>query len=250
MPFGVRSYQPADQQRARGRRADGRTPLATSPPRGRSQRLEAPGIMRLLSALWNLAALNILWIVASLPIVTLPITVYAAFGSIDRWARSGDDRVVRNFVGLIGSRPSRALVVCGAPLAVGALAVGEVVYFARRTGNLHWLCLGIGFGFLVLVLISSAYALLFGVAQPDLPPESVLQLAVRLGVRNMLFTGPLFVMEALGVTAFALVEPALVAIMLPTVFLWLVHRTALFGVRRATQGPAVSRRKPAGHGIA
>jgi hypothetical protein len=59
-------------------------------------------LMAALSALFNALALNLAMIVASLPLVTAPTAVSAASAALDRWARDGEDRVVRQFLASSG----------------------------------------------------------------------------------------------------------------------------------------------------
>ena len=86
-----------------------------------------------LSALFNALVLNLAMIVASLPLVTAPTAVSAASAALDRWARDGEDRVVRQFFAEFRARWS-ARVVLGVGGPLGALVLGgvEVRHFARE----------------------------------------------------------------------------------------------------------------------
>lgn len=221
MAFGVRSVE------ARGTRRDPRAATREPAP-------ATAAALRGLSALWNLAALNVLWLLCCLPVVTAPLATCAAFGAVDRWARLGEDRVVRTFFELLRSGVRRASLACGLPMAVGAAGVAEALFFARRTGGVDRVCFGLGVGFAAACLLTLGYVLLLSAASPELAPRQVWELAGRLGLRNLPVTGPLFALEAIGAVAVALAEPALGAIVLPMALLGLVHRTALFGLRRAS----------------
>ena len=63
-------------------------------------------------------------------------------------------------------------------------------------------------------------------------------MSVRLAVRNLLATGPLFVVEVLGATLLALLDPPLLMIGLPLALLCVMRLTARFGLHG--RGSAVS----------
>jgi len=91
-------------------------------------------IMAALAALFNFLALNLVLLVFSLPVITLPAAVSAATHALDRWRRDGEDQVVREF--LIGFRAewTRQTVLVGVPLAAAVVGVVEARHFAAGTG--------------------------------------------------------------------------------------------------------------------
>src|ERR1700761_4506442 len=90
-------------------------------------------IMAALATLFNVLALNLVLLVASLPVVTLPAAVSAASVALDRWRRDGEARVVREFILAPGSPPPlRTTVTTGVPLAAAALGLAEIHHFARE----------------------------------------------------------------------------------------------------------------------
>ena len=81
-----------------------------------------PGVMAALASLFNFLALNLVLLIASLPVITLPLAVNAASVALDRWRADGEDRVVREFWVALRSRPPlRTTVALGVPFAaIGA----------------------------------------------------------------------------------------------------------------------------------
>ena len=83
-------------------------------------------IMAALATLFNFLALNLALLIASLPVVTLPAAVNAATVALDRWRGEGEDRVVREFIIALRSRPFLpTTIIAGIPLAAVAIGVAE-----------------------------------------------------------------------------------------------------------------------------
>lgn len=215
MAFGVR-----------GNGARTRVAIATDRP--------APGVYQALTRLWNLAALNVLWLIACVPVVTIPLATGAAFGAIDRWSRCGDDRVARSFLEILRNLAVRLTIGAGVPFGVAAVGGIEVAYFAHRSGVINQACFGFGLGFATASALSLGYVLLLLVGQPALPIGEVWKAAGRLAIGNLALTGPLFAAEFIGAAIIAFIEPALVVLVVPVVLLFLLHKTARFGFLRAT----------------
>ena len=210
-------------------------------------------IMAALAALFNVLALNLALLVCSLPLVTLPAAVSAATRALDRWRRDGEDQVVREF--LIGFRAqwARQTVLVGVPLAAAVLGVIEVRHFAAGAGAGNRLALG--FGTVALLITASALGYVFLLAARDSadPANSTADdmarspatgatggtaadfwtTCVRLGIRNSLVTGPLFLAVIGGAAALGWVDPPLLLLGLPLLALQLLRVTADLGLRRA-----------------
>ena len=102
-------------------------------------------------------------IVASLPLVTAPTAVSAASAALDRWARDGEDRVVRQFVVEFRARWSarRSCSAWAARSAPWCSAGVEVRHFAREatlTGRAG-LCLACGALFVTLAALGYVFQL-------------------------------------------------------------------------------------------
>jgi hypothetical protein len=209
--------------------------------RGENPLLEAAKgrLVRVLRVYFNFLLLNLVLLVASLPIVTVPVAFNAAMAALERWRADGEDRVVREFLAALRSRPPlRTTATVGAPLVVAAIATEEVHYFAGGGAALNWLSLGSGVAALLLALASFGYVLLFSARQPTALAPNVWSISLRLALENLLVTGPLFVVEFAAVTLLCMLDPALALIGLPLGFVLAVRWTAQLGVRRV--GPRLA----------
>lgn len=216
-------------------------------------------IMAALAALFNFLALNLVLLVFALPVVTLPAAVSAATRALDRWRRDGEDQVVREF--LVGFRAgwARQTVLVGVPLGAAVLGVVEVRHFAVAGGADGRVALG--FGSAALLVTASALGYVFVLAARGLVGLERLEgsgvradlagsmaagtavgtaaefwtLCIRLAVRNLFVTGPLFALVIGGSAVLAWVDPPLLLLGLPLLALQLMRLSANFGLRRASR---------------
>jgi hypothetical protein len=196
--------------------------------------ISGTGIMAALASVFNFLVLNLALLIASLPVVTLPIAVNAASVALDRWRREGEDRVLREFCTALRSRPPlRTTVLVGIPLAAAALGVLEIRYFLPGADLVAHVGLGLGLAALLITLAALGYVFLLAARGPALPPAEFWSLCVRLAVRNLLITGPLFLAEIAGATVLTLVDPPLLLLGVPVLLLYLMKLTAQFGLRKA-----------------
>ena len=224
-------------------------------------------IMAALAALFNFLALNLALLVFSLPVITAPAAVSAATRALERWRRDGEDQVVREF--LIGFRAqwARQTVLVGVPLAAAVLGVIEVRHFAaggrRRRPNrarlrhrgaaghrerpgLRVLAGGTecgGSGGIGGVDWSRQSRRDWRVrrGRPEPAGSTAAEfwtLCVGLAVRNLLVTGPLFLVVVGGAAVLAWIDPPLLLLGLPLLALQLMRVTANFGLRRARREAA------------
>jgi hypothetical protein len=195
-------------------------------------------VMAVLSAIFNCLALNLALLVACLPIVTVPVAFQAGIVALDRWRNEGEDRLVREFVAALRSRPLlHTTLSAGIPFATAAVALEEVHFFSRGGTAVNWLCLGLGVDALLLSLASLGYVLVLGARRPDLAATDLWYLSVSLAVRNLLWASPLLVAEFAAVALLLLADPALALIGLPLALLSLIRLTADRGIRRADRRP-------------
>ena len=190
-------------------------------------------VMAVLSAIFNCLALNLALLVACLPIVTVPAAFQAAVVALDRWRGEGEDRVVREYVAALRSRPFlHTSLAAGGPLAAAALALDEV-HFSRGGSAVNWVCLGLGVDALLLSLASFGYVLVLGARRTDLAVTDLWYWSVSLAVRNLFWTSPLLAAEFAAVVFLLLADPALALIGLPLALASLVRLTADPAIRRA-----------------
>ena len=204
-------------------------------------------LMAALATMFNVLALNLALLIASLPLVTLPVAINAATVALDRWRREGEDSVVREFVIALRSRsPLRTTILVGVPLVAAATGVAEVHHFIRGGSLTDRVYLGLGFGALLITLTAIGYVVLLTARGPalspaelspaELSPAELWSLCAGLAIRNLLVTGPLFLIEIAGATVLTLIDPALLLLGVPLLLLQLMRLTAQFGLRRAEPG--------------
>jgi len=197
-----------------------------------------PRIMAALATGFNVLALNLALLIASLPIVTLPAAVTAATVALDRWRGEGEDSVVREFISALRSRPfPRTTAVAGVPLAAVAVGVAEFHHFARGASLPDRVGLGFVAVALLITLTALGYVFLLAARDPAARAADLWSLSARLAIRNLFVTGPLFLAEIAVVTVPAVIDPALLLLGLPLLLLQLMRLTAQFGLRRAERKP-------------
>ncbi len=191
-----------------------------------------PGVMAALGSLFNFLALNLVLLIAALPVITLPVAVNAASVALDRWRADGEERVVREFWVALRSRPPlRTTVALGVPFAAVGLGLAEVRYFARGGTIAAHASMSLGLAGLLITLTALGYLFLLEARYPRLAPAELWSLCARLAVRNALVTGPLFLAELLGAGLLTLLDAPLLLLGLPAGLLVLMRLTALLGLR-------------------
>ena len=195
-------------------------------------------IMAALGTLFNILALNLVLVIASIPVVTLPAAVGAASVALDQWRRDGEDRVVRSFVIALRSRPLlRTTAATGVPLAAAALGLVEIRHFAREATLPGRVGLGLGFGALLVTLAALGYVLQLAADEPDLPPVELWSLSARLAIRNLLVAGPLSVAAIAAAAVLTVTDPGLLLLGVPVFVVYALKLTARPGLRRAARPP-------------
>jgi hypothetical protein len=193
-----------------------------------------PSVSAVLSAIFNVMALNAVVLLGCLPIITAPVALQSGVLALQGWRRDGEDRVVRGFLAALRSRPfARTTLAVGAPMLAAVVAGAEMEFFARRGSASGALGLGFGAAGLMLAFAGLGYALALGARWSELSASDVWYLSVALTVRNLLGTSPLLVAEFLAGAFLTLRDPALTVIGLPIALLAAVRVTADRGVSRA-----------------
>jgi hypothetical protein len=178
-------------------------------------------LMAMLTAVFNVLALNLALVLASLPLVTAPVAVSAASAALDRWARDGEDRVVRQFVLEFRARWSaRTMLSVGVPMAAVVAGLGEVRYFwtsSQGVPSLGGLCLGGGALFVTLAALGYMFQL--SSDSPELSPLELWSRSARLAVRNLVTAGPLSAVPTVGLAILAARDPGVLLLGLPVFLL-------------------------------
>lgn len=192
-------------------------------------------LMAALTALFNALALNLVMIVASLPLITAPTAVSATSAALDRWARDGEDRVVRQFITEFRARLSAPVMLgVGAPLGAVVLGGVEVRHFAREATLTGRAGLCIACGALFITLAALGYVFQLSADDPGMRPVDLWSLATRLALRNLPVAGMLSAAPAAGLTLLAARDPAVLLLGLPLFLLHALKLLARPGLRRAT----------------
>jgi hypothetical protein len=147
--------------------------------------LSGTPIMAALAAIFNFLALNLVLLIASLPVITLPAAMNAATVALHRWRDEGEDSVVAEFLAALRSRPPlRTTVLVGVPLAAAAVGVAEVHHFIRGGSLTDRVYLGLGFGALLITLMAIGYVFLLTAREPGWSPADLWTACAGLAIRN------------------------------------------------------------------
>jgi hypothetical protein len=193
-----------------------------------------PRLMAGLTTLFNVLALNLALLVASLPLITAPTAIAAASATLDRWRLEGRDRVISQFAAEFRDRWSlRATLGTGVPMAAAVLGLAEVRHFAREATPAGRIGLALGAGALLVTLAALGYLLQLAADEPGLSPVDLWSASARLAVRNLPVAGPLSAVPVAGLAILAGRDPALLLLGLPVFLLHALKMTARPGLRRA-----------------
>jgi hypothetical protein len=189
-------------------------------------------VMAALAALFNVLALNLVLVIVSLPVITLPAAVCAATTALERWRVDGEDRVVRSFAIALRTSWPRTTLLAGVPLVTVAVGIAEVRHFSHGAALAGHLAMGLGIGGLLITFTSLGYVFLLSARGMDLPAAEFWSLCARLGIRGLFRTGPLFLIEIAAAVTLTSLDPALLMLGLPLFLLQLMRLTAQSGLRR------------------
>jgi hypothetical protein len=198
-----------------------------------------------LTTLFNVLALNLAMIVASLPLITAPVAVSAASATMDHWRRDGEDRVIRQFVIEFRDRWSmRATLGAGVPMAAAVLGLAEIRHFAREATLAGRAGLALGGGALLITLAALGYVYQLVADEPGMTPVDLWSVSARLAVRNLLVAGPLSAVPVAGVAILAGRDPAVLLLGLPLFLLHALKLIARPGLRQAVSAGTNAPRPP------
>lgn len=190
--------------------------------------------MAAFGSAFNFLALNLVLLLVSVPVITIPLAVNAATTALDQWRRGGEDRVVREFfITLRSAPPGRTTLLVGGPVAAIAVGLAEARYFLRGGSLIARTGLGLGLAALVITLTALGYVFLLAARHPRVRAAELWSLCARLAMRNLLLTGPLFLAEIAAAAALSMADPPLLLAGVPIAALQLMRLTAQLGLRRA-----------------
>ncbi|HSZ39593.1 MAG TPA: hypothetical protein VK817_06525 [Trebonia sp.] len=191
-----------------------------------------PGsVSAVLAAVFNVLALNVVLVVTSLAVVSIPLAVSAAFEAVYRWRTLDDDQVLRNFALALRRRPVVRSLVTGPAVLVAILGGAESVYFTHYSGFIALVCVLIGITTSAIAVSVAAYLCLF-LATTDAGGRELWRAACVAAGRTVALTTPVFALATACAVVAGLAAPALAVVAVPVLLLWSWQRTAAWGARR------------------
>lgn len=172
-----------------------------------------------LATALNFLLLNLALVIASVPLITLPVALNSAWVALERWRVDGEDRVVREFLVALRRGPSlRTTWSLGIPIAATLVGVEEVHYFLLDSARnlIANVCLGCGLCAMLITATGIGYLLALSARYPFLQPTEIWRVAAQLAIRNLFRTGPIFVAEILVTVVLVLDDPALLLVGAPS----------------------------------
>jgi hypothetical protein len=195
-------------------------------------RRTGPGsVSAALAAVFNVVALNVILVVASLAVVTIPAGISAAFGAVYRWRTLGEDRVLRSFWFSFRCRPVTKSLIIGPAILAAMLGGAEIIYFIRYSGFIALVCVFIGIVTSAISVSFVAYLCLFLTTSAAGYRELWRAAFIATG-RTVVLTTPLFALTTFCAVMAGLAAPALAVVAIPVLLLWAWQRVATLGAHR------------------
>jgi hypothetical protein len=181
-----------------------------------------------LAAVFNVLALNVILVVASLAVVTIPLAISAAFEAVYRWRTLDEDQVLRNFVLSLRRRPVAKSLIVGPAMLITILGGTESAYFTRYSGFIALVCVLIGVTTSAISVSVVAYLCLF-LTTSDAGYRELWRAAFIATGRTVVLTTPVFALATCCAVVAGLAAPALAVVAVPVLLLWAWQRTATWG---------------------
>lgn len=111
---------------------------------------------RVMAYLFDLVVLNIMWILFSLPVVTIGISTCALFRVVLDQQSGEEGYLIRGFLKAFRKYWKAGLIVGNASLAVGFVVIQSLLFWKDRSGMFAGICLVLGFAaafYLVMMLL-------------------------------------------------------------------------------------------------
>ncbi|HEV3380052.1 MAG TPA: hypothetical protein VG142_03565 [Trebonia sp.] len=183
-----------------------------------------------LAAVFNVLALNVILVVVSLAVVTVPLAISAAFETLYRWRTLDDDQVLRNFAFALRRRPLAKTLVVGPAVLAAILGGCESAYFTHYRGFVALVCALIGITTSAIAVSVVAYLCLF-LATADAGYRDLWRAAFIATGRTVAATTPVFALATCCAVAAGLAVPALAVVAVPVLLLWSWQRIATWGAQ-------------------
>ena len=150
---------------------------------------------------------NVLWVLLSIPVATIPLAVVGLLGVMFRWMDGYEPQVFSVFFSTIRRCWLRSYVVAGIDLAVGGLVFLNFLIFQLMdmTDMLAFLSRGTTLFVAILLLLGNIYALTL-ISVWDAPLKQILKFSIQL-----VFAQPLWTLAI----AFCIIATVLFSLILP-----------------------------------
>jgi hypothetical protein len=207
------------------------------------RRAHAGSVSAALAVVFNVLALNVVLVVVSLAVVTVPLAICAAFEAVYRWRTLDEDQVLRTFTLSLRRRPVAKSLLIGPAMLVAILGGTESVYFMRYSGFIALVCVFIGITTAAIAVSVVAYLCLF-LTTSDAGYRKLWLAAFIATGRTVVLTTPVFALSTCCAVVAGLAAPALAVVAVPVLLLWAWQRVATWGAhhlglfRELPQGPA------------
>jgi hypothetical protein len=200
--------------------------------RERPVRRAHPGsVSAALAAVFNVLALNVILVVASLAVVTVPLAISAAFEAVYRWRTLGEDQVLGNFMLALRRRPIAKSLLVGPAILAAVLGGTESAYFTHYSGFIALVCVFIGITTSAIAVSVVAYLCLF-LTTSDAGYRKLWRAAFIATGRTVVLTTPVFALTTCCAVVAGLAAPALAVVAVPVLLLWAWQRAATWGAHR------------------
>lgn len=189
-------------------------------------------VREVLTAAFDVVALNLVLVVVSMLVVTIPAAIAAAFAAVYRWRHHDEGRVVTTFLEALRSRPWERTTVFAPAVAAAVIGVVEVTYFVHLGGLIALVCVAMGLLTSALGVASTALLGLFAAMHPHAGFRELWTMVLAVGGRTARTLVPLVSVVTLPMVLLGLVDPALVVVVIPVLLVWALLTIAVRAARR------------------
>ena len=173
-----------------------------------------------LSTIGNLAILNLLWIITSLPVITIGASTTAMYAVAFKYADQSDDAVLKPFFKAFISNFKQSTLIWIPMCLVSALLVIDAYYLLSHTSDPATPYLWVPF-FILWVVLAVAMSHMF-------PQIARYEVTTRTAMHNTLLMSLLHMFQTIGVVGLNMF-PWLIMLVLPEIFAMIGIFWVMFG---------------------
>ncbi|MFD1673265.1 YesL family protein [Alicyclobacillus fodiniaquatilis] len=182
----------------------------------------------------NIVVLNLLWLITSLPIITVFPSTFAAYAVVQDWKRDENGAVIGPYFQAWKKQFARSYMMGVPTLGIGLIIYVELRYFGQAHALFGYLMLGLVASLALIYICCSIYLLPLAV-QANLSVGQTMKTALYVGIRKILPTCLLILPIWLISIGLGIAVPFLGIVCLVSLTFWLTslltgkHIAALFG---------------------